>query len=342
MGVLHRIPDTRMSLLIVEPLEAEVTQWLSERHAVHFAPELAADPVRLRLALHRTRGVILPAGVPVDAQLLRAAPRLEVLGRVSGGLEDIDMQACRAAQVEVVRSLTATASAEAEFGIGALLAMLRRVPIQASDGLMVGRELGCATIGLIGMSPAARILAQLLPAFGTRVVGYDPSLHQNEALWVNWGIEPLPLRELMAQSEGVCVQLAYFPRYRGLLGERVLGFAKPGQVLVSIAYSAVFDDVALAEVMRSGRVPAAWFDSMEPGLLEPGRPLHGIAGLQVTPRLAGTTRESRARAAWGVARRMDALLTGAPESVDLLLPVESFRATEPADLPDPAIEPRWR
>ena len=331
-----------MSVLIVEPLEAEVTQWLSERHAVHFAPELASDPVALRVALRLVRGVILPAGVAVDAPLLRAAPRLQVLGRVSGGLENIDLQACRAARVEVVRSLTATASAEAEFAIGALLAMLRRVPVQASDGLMVGREMGCATIGLIGMTPAARILAQLLPAFGTRVVGYDPSLHQNEALWAHWGIEPLPLRELMSQSEGVCVQLAYFPRYRGLLGERVLGFAKPGQVIVSIAYSAVFNDMALAEVMRRGCVPAVWFDSMEPGLLEPGRPLHGIAGLQVTPRLAGTTRESRARAAWGVARRIDAALTGASEPVDLLLPLAAFVTTEPADLPDPASEPRWQ
>ena len=342
MGFLHRIPDTRMCLLIVEPLEAEATQWLSERHTVHFAPELAADPVGLSRALHRARAVILPARVAVDVRFLRAAPYLQVVGRVSGGIENIDIEACRTARVEVVRCLTATASAEAEFAIGALLAMLRRVPVQASDGLMVGREIGCSTIGLIGMTPAAKTLAQLLPAFGTRVVGYDPSLHQSEGLWARWGIEPLPLRELMAQSEGVCVQLAYFPRYRGLLSERVLGFAKPGQVLLSIAYSAVFDDLALAEVMRSGRVPAAWFDSMEPGLLEPGRPLHGIAGLQVTSRLAGTTRESRARAAWGVARRIDALLTGAPESVDLLLPVGAFRATEPADLPDPAIEQRWQ
>jgi phosphoglycerate dehydrogenase-like enzyme len=214
--------------------------------------------------------------------------------------------------------------------------MLRRVPVQASDGMLVGRELGCSTIGLIGMTPAARMLAQLLPAFGSRVIGYDPSLHQSDPLWVQWGIEPLPLRELMEQSEGVCVQLAYFPRYRGLLGERVLGFAKPGQVLVSIAHSAVFDDVALADALNSGQVLAAWLDSLEPGLLEPGQPLHGVAALQVTPRLAGTTRESRTRAAWGVARRIDELLAASPE------PAAEFRASGPIDLPDPVAERRWR
>lgn len=325
-----------MSLLIVEPLEADVMQWLSERHAVHYAPELAAEPARLREALHQTQALILPPNVAVDVSLLRAAPRLRVLGRMSAGGENIDLDACRAARVEVIRSLTATASAEAEFAIGALLALLRRVPVQASDGMLVGRELGCSTIGLIGMTPAARMLAQLLPAFGTRVVGYDPSIHQSDPLWAQWGIEPLALRELMEHSEGVCVQLAYFPRYRGLIGERVLGFAKQGLVMVSIGHSALFDDVALAEALNSGRVLAAWFDSLEPGLLEPGRALHGVPSLQVTPRLASTTRESRTRAAWGVARRIDELLAAPPE------PAADFRTSAPAVLPDPVAERRWR
>ncbi|MDC8786879.1 NAD(P)-dependent oxidoreductase [Roseateles koreensis] len=302
-----------MSLLILEPLEVDVMQWLSERQPVRFAPELVGQARQLREALHHTRALILPPSVAVDAALLRAAPKLRVVGRMSAGAENIDLEACRTARVEVIRSATATGSAEAEFIVAALLSLLRRVPIQSSDGMWVGRELGCATIGLIGMTPAARMLAQLLPAFGARVVGYDPSLHQSDPLWAQWGIEALPLRELMEQSDGVSVQLAFFPRYRGLLGERVLEFSRPNQVWVSISHAALFDDKALADALSSGRILAAWLDSLEPGMQEPGRPLHGAANLQVTPRLAGTTRESRARAAWGVARRIDELLAEAPE-----------------------------
>ena len=325
-----------MSLLIVEPLEADVMQWLAERHPVQFAPEFANDPTGLRAALHQTQGVILPPAVAVDVSLLRSAPRLRVIGRMSAGGENIDLDACRAARVEVIRSATATASAEAEFAIGALLAMLSRVPVQASDGMWVGRELGCVTVGLIGLTPASRMLAQLLPVFGTRVVGYDPSVHQSDPVWAQWGIEPLPLHELMEQCEALSVQLAYFPRYRGLIGERVLGFAKQGQVVVSIGHSALFDDVALADALNSGRILAAWFDSLEPGLLEGGRTLANAPGLQVTPRLASTTRESRTRAAWGVARRIDELLSMPREAPG------DFRSTAPAVLPDPAADRRWR
>jgi len=328
-----------MSLLILEPLEADVMQWLSERQNLRFAPELASQPALFREALQQTRALILPPSVAVDVGLLRAAPRLRVLGRMSAGGENIDLEACRSAQVEVIRSAAATGNAEAEFVIGALLSLLRRVPVQSSDGMWVGRELGCSTVGLIGMTPAARMLAQLLPVFGTRVVGYDPSLHQSDPLWVQWGIEPLALRELMEQSDGVSVQLAYFPRYRGLIGERVLGFSKPGQVLVSIGHAALLDDFALAEALHSGRLLAAWLDSLEPGMQDPGRPLHGLAALQVTPRLAATTRESRARAAWGVAKRIDELLAELPE------PANEPRAgvLSPPDGPTgPSALRRWR
>ena len=60
-----------------------------------------------------------------------------------------------------------------------------------------------------------------------------------------------------------------------------------------MAHSSLFDETALAEVLSTGRMAAAWFDSLEPGALDPGGPLHDIDTLQVTPRVASTTRESR-------------------------------------------------
>ena len=316
-----------MDVLIVEPLEPEVMQWLGERHAVRYAPELARDPRALRQALFNIRALIIPPSVALDAQVLHYAPVLRAVGRLSSGAENIDLDACGRAGVEVVRSVTASAVAEAEFMVGALLALLRRVPVVNAEGLLVGRELGGATIGLIGMVPAARSLAQLLAAFGSRVVGYDPSVHASDHVWSRWRVEPLPLREVMEQSDGVCVQLAYFTRYHGLIGERFLPFCKPNQVLVSIAHSSLFDEAALAEVLATGRMAAAWFDSLEPGAMDPGRPLHDIDTLQITPRVASTTRESRIRSAWAVARRIDELLTAntAPKRAE-------FKATAP-DVP---------
>ncbi len=297
-----------MELLVVEPLDPEVLDWLSARHAVVYAPHLAHDPLEFRGSLTRVRGLVLPPSVAVDAAVLRAAPRLLTVGRLSAGAENLDLEACARAGVEVVRPATASANAEAEFAIGALLQMFRRVPVINAEGLAVGRELGGSVIGIIGMTPAARPLAQLLDTFGARVIGYDPAVHAGDSLWGRWSVEPVPLRELMESSDGVCVLLTYFTRYHGLLGTRYLADCKPSQVLVSLAPSGLFDDHALAQALATGRMAAAWFDSMEPGMLDPGRPLHDVDNVQVTPRVASTTRESRIRSAWAVAQRMDEIL----------------------------------
>ena len=307
-----------MDLLVVETLESDVLEWLSLRHSIRHAPELANSPREFRQALYNVRAAIIPASVTIDVETLDFAPVLRAIGRVSAGAENLDLAACERRQIEVVRSLTASARAEAEFSIGAVLALLRRVPVRNADGSITGRELGGATVGLVGMSPTARSIAQLLSGFGARIIGYDPALHASDSIWQLWNVAPVGLRELCERADAVCVQLAYFSRYHGLLGDRFLTHCKPSQLLVSTAHAGLFDQTALAAALKSGRIAAAWFDSLEPGALDPERPLHGIQTLQVTPRVAATTREARQRSAWAVARRIDELLEFVPKSASEL------------------------
>ena len=178
------------------------------------------------------------------------------------------------------------------------------------------------------MPPSARVIAQLLGAFGVRILGYDPALHASDTSWGEWQIAPAGLREMVERADVLCVQLDYYSRYHGLLGDRFLRHSKPNQILVSTAHSRLFDEAALAAALKSGRIAAAWLDSVEPGALDPHRPLAGIETLQVTPRVASTTFESRQRSAWAVARRIDVLLAG-PTSAPA-----DFKATIPGALAD--------
>jgi phosphoglycerate dehydrogenase-like enzyme len=320
-----------VSVLIVEPVDGEVAEWLAARHGIRRAPDFARDPIALRRALADADAAILPAGIAVDAALLEAAPRLRAVGRIGGSTDNIDQDACAQRNVTVVRNPVASAMAEAEFMIGALLQMLRRLPQPRGDIYREGRELGASTVGLLGLSPSARAMAQLLAGFGSRVIGYDPAVHASDAVWERWQIGAVPLRDLLASCDALCVQLPFYNRYRGLLGERLLEGCRPNQVIVCIGSSAVFDDAALAQVLGNGTVAAAWFDQIEPGLLEPGKPLVDAQNLFVTPRLAAATRQTSERAAWVVARRIDELLT-APG-------MAAFSATEPGALAGLAADP---
>ncbi|MBP6764332.1 MAG: phosphoglycerate dehydrogenase [Rubrivivax sp.] len=324
-----------MEVLIVEPLDSDVLHWLGARYHLQVAPELAQHPAAFRKALAGVSALVIPPWVTLDAATLRYAPRLRIVGRLSVGAENIDLDACARAGVEVVRPASASAVAEAEFAVGAMLQLMRRVPILSGEGLLVGRELGGATVGLVGMTAAVKPLAPLLAAFGARVLGYDPGVHASDGVWAQSGIEAVGLRELMHASDAVCVLLGYFPRFAGLFGERLLTLCKPNQVLVCLGQSNLFDETALAQALSGGPLAAAWFDSMEPGALDPGRPLRHIDNLQVTPRVASTTHEARVRAAWAVARRVDELLQAVLARAD-------FRPTRPGGLvglaggPEPA------
>jgi phosphoglycerate dehydrogenase-like enzyme len=251
---------------------------------------------------------------------------------LSGGSEHIDLDACADAGIEVVRPASASAQAEAEFVVGALLQMLRRVPVVGGDGMLVGRELGACTVGLVGHTATTGPLAGLLRSFGARVLGYDPALHATDPAWARVDVQPVGLRELLQESDAVALLLLHYRRFDGLFGARWLGECRRDQVWVSLAHGDIFDEPALARALAGGPLAAAWLDSVDPAWLEPGRPLANLDTLQVTPRLAATTAEARLRGAWAVARRIDEVLSRAvpPRS----LRRERFRPSLPGDLAD--------
>ncbi len=310
-----------MDVLIADTVEPEVLSWLAERHVVLSDPELPRQPAAFRRLLPEARALIVPGNITLDGSALRSASQLRAIGRLSPSVDNIDQAACAARGIEIVRPSTAGTLAEAEFAVGALLQMLRRVPVISRDGLLVGRELNNCSVGIIGMTTTAKPLADLLRAFGSRVVGYDPGLHASDPKWGRWNVAPVGLRELMEQCDAVVVLLNYFSRYRGLLGERYLLNCRPDQVLVNLSSSLILEENALAEALTSGRMAAAWLDSLEPGTINAGRPLRHLDSLQVTPRVASITLESHLRASWDVARRLDEVLSESPRAMPFKSPL---------------------
>jgi D-3-phosphoglycerate dehydrogenase / 2-oxoglutarate reductase len=301
-----------MDILVAHPLREDVLAWLKDRHDVEYAPGLEHDPVRLASRLALARAALLPPSVALDESVLRGAPQLRVVGRLTAGpADEIERPACARVGVEVVRGQAAAARSEAEFMLGGLLTLLR--PGSDAHGNAQGRELGAVSVGLVGMSHSARTLAVLLGAFKTRVYGYDPVVHPSDPAWAQWGVEPMGLREMLEHVDAVCVQLTYFSRYRGLLGDRYLPHCKQGQVWISVTSSQLFDTRSLALALRSERLQAAWLDCVEAEDVMAGGALHDLDGLIVTPRLAGNTVEAQLRRGWMVARQMHELLRLLPD-----------------------------
>ena len=269
----------------------------ASRHRLRFAPELAFAPRELRRALYNVgqrscrrrsrstprRSISRRCCAPSAASA--PAPRTSTSRRASG------------ASVEVVRSLTASARAEAEFVIGAMLSMLRRVPVRGRRRLgrrprarrRDGRP-GRHAAGGAHDRPAARRLRRPHPRL-------RPGAARDRPVWADWQVEPLPACARWSSAPTCCAcSSTTSAATTACSATGSCATASRTRCVVSTAHSRLFDEVALATALTSGRIAAAWLDSVEPGALDPHRPLHGIETLQVTPRVAATTRESRSAA----------------------------------------------
>ena len=81
------------------------------------------------------------------------------------------------------------------------------------------------------MPPAARSIAQLLAASASASSATTRRCTRPTRVWTRWHVAPLgPARAASSASDVLCVQLDYFSRYHGLLGDRFLPLlqAEPG------------------------------------------------------------------------------------------------------------------
>lgn len=304
-----------MTILLIERVAPEAVAWLAARHRVELRPELAAAEGDLRLALYKAEAVVLPRKAVVTRDLLACAPRLKTVARVHGGTDNTDLEACRERGVRVVQASAASLRSNAEFLLASLLLLYRRsiahvVAGQRHAEPRMGRELNGSVVGLLGLAPTAQALAPLLRGLGVRLIGYDPAVHAASPLWARLNIQPVSLRELVAQADAVSVQIVDAERYRGFINGRVLAHCKAGQLWVGLSRSSLFDPPALASALADGRIEACLLDGAEAGFASRGSPLHDADNLFLTPRLGAYTRQARLRASWYVAHRVHEALTG--------------------------------
>jgi phosphoglycerate dehydrogenase-like enzyme len=303
--------------------------WLEARHSVLYRPQLAHDERALRHSTDKVRAIVVPNRVVVNQDFLDFAPKLEVVARLQVGSDNIDLESCRERDVKVLQARSANLRANAEFLIGALLLLYRQSmfaalapkavpgsaprasmpPNDATGHFELGREINGSTIGLLGIGPAASVLAGLLTGMGARLIGYDPALHHSSPMWQQMRVQPVSLPEMMSTADAVSVQMLYASRFKDFVNARVLAACKRHQVWVSISRSALFDTKAMAEALQDGRIGAWLTDSADEGESNALPLLRTLPNFYATPRIGSQTREARQRASWYMAHRLHDVLT---------------------------------
>jgi (S)-sulfolactate dehydrogenase len=290
-----------LDIVISEFMDEPAVDGLRRDFQVHHDPTLVDRPAELELMAARARALIVRNRTQVRGSLLEAARRLEVVGRLGVGLDNIDLAACRARGIEVLPAAGANATAVAEHVIAAMLVLLRGT--FAATGamlegswpreLLVGREASGRLLGLVGYGGIAREVAHRARALGLRIAAYDPHLAPGDPAWQDT-LRHDRLDSLLAAADVVSLHVPLTDETRLMIDATALGAMREGAILINTARGGIVDEAALAEALRCGRLAGAALDVFET------EPLTRDAALlfDVAPNLilTPTSRASRWRA----------------------------------------------
>lgn len=305
-------------ILVTEFMDAAALDALRVDHDVHYDPSLVDKADVLAQLAQSARALIVRNRTQVRAGLLAHAPNLIVVGRLGVGLDNIDVDDCRARDIQVYPATGANDVAVAEYVVCGILMLLRgayHASAEVAAGAwprtrLMGREVSGKRLGLIGFGAIARETAQRARALGMEVAAFDPFVAADDPAWRAHGVTPRSLDDLLAESDAVSLHVPLTPQTRNLINASALDRMKAGAVLINAARGGVVDEAALAAALRRGAIGGAMLDVFEAEPLGAGSALCDVPNLILTPHIAGVTEESNVRVSALIASKVSQALKG--------------------------------
>lgn len=167
------------------------------------------------------------------------------------------------------------------------------------------RELHGKRLGILGFGDIGKAVAKIAEAFGMSVLlaarGKDDKRPGR-----------LPLEDLLPVVDVLSIHLPLTKETRGLLGAKELILMKPDAIVINTARGGIVDELALAALLKAGRLGGAGIDVLSEEPPVNGNPLlePGIPNLIVTPHVAWASREARQRVIQEVALNIAAFQQG--------------------------------
>jgi (S)-sulfolactate dehydrogenase len=292
-------------IVITEYMDERAIKELLAGFDVHYDKTLVDNPDKLPPLIGEARALIVRNRTRITKAILDAGPKLECIGRLGVGLDNIDLQACRDRGIAVYPATGANEVTVAEYVMGAILTMMRKGVYAARDRVLagewprnelMGRDLAGKQLGLVGYGNNARKVAFRALAFEMNVVAHDPNVPASDPAWTHriGVVSKADLDPLLATSDVVSLHLPATPQTRNLIDAKVLARMKRGVLLINPARGGIVEENALIEALRSGHLGGAMLDvfASEPLNADTAAPFKDVPNLWLSPHVAAATHEA--------------------------------------------------
>lgn len=249
----------------------------------------------------------------VDAEVLRACPRLKAVAKYGVGLDNIDQKACAGLGVGVYAPAGVNKLSVAELTLGLMLALCRnffRTAVELKHGSWHkdgGCELSGKSVGIIGAGHVGKEVIRLLKPFGCRILVND--IVDQAAYYRRNRCRPASKAEIFKRSDVVTLHTPLTPLTRGMMGRRALGLMKETAFLINTARGPLVAQSELKRALKNGIIAGAAIDVYDE---EPPRDkgLLALPNLIATPHIGGNSREAvLGMGRWAI-RRLERVFSG--------------------------------
>ena len=205
-----------------------------------------------------------------NKKVFEACPNLKIVSNYAMGVDNIDIDDAKAANVAIANCPDYCFDEVAEHGMTLIASLLRNVvgyAMDVRDGIWDWskapklKRIHGLTLGLIGCGQIPRRVAKMAQGFGMTVIGYDPFLPK--AVADAAGIELVSMEELGARADAVLSHVPLGKSTREMVNKSVFDTFKKQPVFVNTSRGLTVDEHELCNALRDGRISRAALDVID-------------------------------------------------------------------------------
>lgn len=279
----------------------------------------ALDEAELIEALAGVQVLGIRSKTNVTAEVIAAAPDLEVIGAFCIGTNQIDLHAAAGRGIAVFNAPFSNTRSVVEIAIADIISLTRRLTVFDKEmhagvwnkSATGAHEVRGRTLGIIGYGNIGTQLSVLAENLGMSVVFYDSA----EKLALGNARRMDTLDELLETADVVTLHVDGRAGNAGMFGAKQIARMRPGSIFLNLSRGFVVDYAALRDAILSGHVAGAAVDVFPVEPKRKGDPfeseLRGLPNVILTPHTGGSTEEAQEAIGQFVSNKVrDYLATG--------------------------------
>ena len=303
------------SVLICDEVAPVLNKVLQENGLqVTYEPEITPDQIKEKIGQFNI--IIVRGRTKLTKELIEKADNCKIIARVGVGLDNIDQDAAKAKNIQVINAVEAAMTAVAELVLALMLSLARQIPrgdraIRNGEWLkkeLKGTELKGKYLGIIGCGNIGRRLGRLAKGLYMNIIGFDV-IPIDEEFSKDVGLMKADLDTLLQSSDYISLHVPLLDSTHHMINEEKLSLMKNTAKIINTSRGGVIDEDALYEALKNGKLGGAALDVFEN---EPATnsKLATLDNVILTPHIGAQTKEAQSLAANVIAEKIIQILRG--------------------------------